>query len=307
MALYNILTKVVPKPIRQFIKHCFGGNIYYSNFLTTLFAKQWAEKDKRIDVCASQFAFLFHLANISSISGKICLEIGSGWVLSHTIVCYLLGAKKVIATDYYPLARPRVLKYAIKKSTVSLIRDCLAHFDDHQRVRNRLDNILSIKKFDFNILSELGIEYRAPIDILYTYDIKDVDFIYSLSVFEHIPTNQVSQMIFQLKEMLSPGGIMLHAIHLEDHHPSQNNPFAFLSESENYDINQQLSRGNRLRKSTWQKLFNQYPDMKSQLIYEWARTDKNIVLPTAIDRSIEYFDEQDLRVTHIGVLSTKIN
>ena len=68
-------------------------------------------RNRQVETMAAHFAHLLHRANIT-LKDRVCLEIGSGWVLSHAIVMYLLGAKRVIATDIIRGAYPSVLKQA---------------------------------------------------------------------------------------------------------------------------------------------------------------------------------------------------
>ena len=106
----QIITKLIPSAIKQKIK----GSEYYTHRITVKRAVDLASTSKRIDICSAQMAHIFHLSKLSSIEGKICLEIGSGWVLTHALVLYLLGAKKVIATDVVPIAQPQTLHLALR-------------------------------------------------------------------------------------------------------------------------------------------------------------------------------------------------
>jgi len=102
-----------------------GKNIPES-FESWKYARILARSSKRLDICAAQFAMLFHLSNKGDLTHKVCLEVGSGWVLSHAIICYLLGAKHIFATDISPNAHPATLKTAIHGAIPSAVRDTLA-------------------------------------------------------------------------------------------------------------------------------------------------------------------------------------
>jgi len=266
--------------------------------------RKLSSTSKRLDICSAQLAHILHLSNCGPLAGKVCLEIGSGWVLSHALVLYLLGAKKVITTDVACQAFPQFLIYAVRESIPSIVRDILSPFEDHELLRSRLNELISIDHFDFDVLQQLGISYVAPIDFAKENLDTQVDFIYSNSVLEHVPVDDAALMTRNLAKILSHGGHMLHCIHLEDHKNIYNAPFEFLSiPSEKYPEPLQASRGNRLRKSNWAKIFNGLEDTSSELIYEWVRNDKD--LPEYIDQSISYNDEIDLRTSHIGVFSSK--
>jgi hypothetical protein len=267
-------------------------------------AKKLASTSKRIDICAAQFAHSLHLKDQLSLSGKVCLEIGSGWVLSHALICHLLGAKRVIATDVTTLAKPQYLYRALHESVISIIRDVLSPYEDHTLIRKRLENLLNIKHFNHATLKELGIEYIAPVDLANNKLDIAVDFIYSNSVLEHVPVDEVAPLLKNLSKDLKPNGIMIHRIHLEDHKSISDNPFGFLAIPEkNYASDLQSKRGNRIRKSTWLKLFNDISNIRSEAIYEWTRENKK--LPSSIDQSIAYIDQADLMISHLGIFSKK--
>ncbi|MCP4178378.1 MAG: class I SAM-dependent methyltransferase [bacterium] len=165
--------------------------------------------------------------------------------------------------------------------------------------------MLSVKKFDFKILKEYGIEYISPIDLSSEKLNINVDFIYSQSVLEHVPINDISKLLKNLTRILNPSGTMIHCIHLEDHMNIPENPFSFLGVSENLFTNVvQSTRGNRIRSGEWSNIFNNISDIKTEFIYSYSRKDK--LLPKFIDPSISYSNENDLRISHIGVYNKKI-
>ena len=268
-------------------------------------ARKLASTSKRVDICAAQFAHSLHLADTSDLSGKVCLEIGSGWVLSHALICHLLGAKKVFATDIYPLAKPQYVYNALHESETSIIRDILSPYEDHNLIRKRLANLLAITHFNHDTLKELGIEYIAPINIAKNKLNIAVDFIYSNSVLEHVPFDDVVPLLRNLVTDLNKNGTMIHRIHLEDHLSISKDPFKFLTIPEKkYSRDLQSTRGNRIRKSTWMKIFHEIPNIKSEVMYEWSRNDIN--LPSEIDQSIEFDNQIDLKISHLGLFSKKM-
>ncbi len=292
----ELLKKLLPQTalskIRQF---------RYSN---ERYAKRLGATSKRLDLCAAQVAHILHLCERQSIKGKFCLEIGSGWVLSHAIVFHLLGAKRVIATDIERLADLNALYSSIHSSELSIIRDVLSPFDNHSDIRQRLNNLISIKRFTFQNLKEIGVEYVSPVDLSRKSLSAQFDIIYSFSALEHVHCQDITPLISNMNQMLKIGGVMLHAIHLEDHADFNEEPFVFLTETpHSFTRQMQSRRGNRLRKSQWNLLFNNLPNVEGSLLYQWLRTDK--ALPTAIDQSIAYTDNDDLRVSHIGVYCKK--
>ncbi|MCL6416094.1 methyltransferase domain-containing protein [Aestuariirhabdus sp. Z084] len=291
-----MIKKFVPYPLKKIIQS--------TDLYSIIDSKRLASSSKRLDICAAQFAQLLHLMDSKGIQGQTCLEIGSGWVLSHSLVCYLLGAKKVFATDISPNAHPSNLTLSINKSILSLVRDTLSPFEAHDRIRDRLDRLLKIKKFDTNELKKIGIYYEAPLDFSKHRPKEDIDLIFSFSVLEHIPVDDVENLINNLHSSLNTDGIQAHCIHMEDHKDIPNNPFSFLSiPHDKYSKTMQTDRGNRLRADQWISIFRLLNNADITQLYRWTRNDKKT--PKIIDNSIIYTDESDLRTTHIGILATK--
>ncbi len=267
-------------------------------------ALELATGSKRLDLCAAQIAHLFHLAEPPPLQGKVCLEVGCGWILTHAIVCHLLGAEKVIASDVAPMAHPSYIRTAVRRAVPYIVRDVLSPFCDHGEIRRRLDHLLSIDVFTFEILEELGIEYVGSIDLARRRLDVGVDFIYSLSVLEHVPVEDLPALLRNLTADLEPGGTMIHAIHLEDHRDIRNRPFPFLAEpASGYGRDQQTEHGNRIRRSEWRRLFDQVAGLESRFIYQFSRRDKE--LPDRIDPQVAHQGEADLRISHLGVYGTK--
>jgi cyclopropane fatty-acyl-phospholipid synthase-like methyltransferase len=287
-----MLKKLIPYPLQKAIQS--------TELYSTIDARRLASTSKKLDICAAQFAHLLHNLKPFDLTNKVCLELGSGWVLSHALICYLLGAKKVIATDISSNARPDNLYNAVNKSIIPLIRDILSPFEQHQQLRTRLEHLRSIKTFNFDTLESLGISYTAPIDLVKNQLEEQVDFIFSFSVLEHIPLDDVQTLIENLHSSLKPGGLQAHCIHLEDHKDIPGKPYAFLDASiESYDRKMQTDRGNRIRHSQWLEIFSSLKNSETKELYRWTRNDRS--LPMNIDPSIIHNGIEDLSVTHLGL------
>ena len=149
-----------------------------------------ASQGKRLDICANEVAIYLLQSGKSKyvLRDKVCLEVGSGWLLTHSLVFYLLGAKKVYATDIYPLLQPENILKAVYKSVDWSILDCLSIFEDRELIKVRFKKLLSFKKISVEVLRDLGIEYIAPIDLSHQKlpSNERIDFIFSKSVLEHV-------------------------------------------------------------------------------------------------------------------------
>ena len=270
--------------------------------------KKLAVGAKRLDLVSAQVADVLHLIGENGkypLKGKNCLEIGSGWVLSHSLIFWVLGAKKVVATDIAPVARPYVLKRAINAAIDSYIRDILAPFEDHGELRKRVAKLNSIESFDEQTLKEMGIEYQAPVDLAKEKPRGDFDFIFSNSVMEHVPVDDALPLLKNLNDCLNKGGKMVHRIHLEDHSSIAKDPFKFLATPlKDYPRAKQTELGNRIRTSEWKRIFGELEGSVSSSFFEYVRSEKPV--PSTIDSSIVYTDEDDLKSSNVGMLTVKL-
>ncbi|MFK8081962.1 MAG: methyltransferase domain-containing protein [Granulosicoccus sp.] len=283
------IARALPKGLKK--------TIAKTNLFENYRARDYAKGLKRIDICSAQIAMMLQQAGITSLRDKVCLEVGSGWLLTHAVVMHLLGARTVYATDITPHARPEIIKLAIRSAVDSVTRDHLAQFSSHDDVRRRLSHLRSISRFSFDALEELGIKYLSPVNIAEESIGEEIDFIYSISVMEHVPVDDIPALLDSLYKKLRTDGDMIHWIHMEDHR-NFSRPFDFFSIPEaDYPRELQTRHGNRVRASEWKAYFNSLSGAKNQSLTEFQRLDK--ALPDNTDASLSSFSEDDLRTSHI--------
>lgn len=258
-------------------------------------ARLLARSSKRLDVVAAQVAHLLHLSNVD-VRGKVVLELGAGWVLSHALVWRLLGARAVLATDLARQAHPAALRDAVRSATASIVRDVLSPFEDHEALRARLDALGAARSFE---PEALGLEYLAPLDLARAPLGRRVDVVASNSVLEHVAEDEAPALLANLAADLAPGGVMLHAIHLEDHRDPAR-PFAFLAAGEPAAP---AARGNRVRASRWLELFRA-AGLEPTVLYAWRRDAA--LLPAQVEPAVARRDADDLRTSHLGLLARRV-
>ena len=267
-------------------------------------AEQLAGTSKRLDLCAAEFAHLLHTSGAQSLHNLVCAEIGAGYVLSHSVVMHLLGARRVIAVDVQRIAHPASLSRAIGQSVAGIVINILSPFENRDAIRSRLHRLQDLKRFDFDVLSRFGIEYVAPLDLARDHIGTALDFVYTNAVLEHVPREELPSVLGHVAQDLTPGGRMISMVHLEDHRNLATAPFEFLQESvHSYNREMQTERGNRVRPSEWRRLFQGVPGTDVSVFMQSSRYDRP--LPPRIDESIFYTDEEDLRGSHLGILLTK--
>ncbi|MBN3922949.1 hypothetical protein [Nostoc sp. NMS4] len=296
----NIARNLLDERIKSMIR---SSDLYQVLYNRT-HSSQLALKGKRLDICANEVAiYLLQCGKEKYVlRDKVCLEIGSGWLLTHSLVFYLLGAKKVYATDVSPLLQPENIIKAVCNSVNWSILDSLSTFEDRDIIRFRLKKLFSLKSLSVEVLQDLGIEYIAPIDLSEQVPSSEkIDFIFSKSVLEHVPIDDVVPLLENLVSSLSEDGFMFHLIDLLDHRDTSERPFEFfIYHQEAYSRELQSRWGNRIRRSQWKQIFSNLKHLNSKFVFEWSHNDAE--LPEKIDSSIQYTDEEDLRISHIGVL-----
>ncbi|MBW4422912.1 MAG: class I SAM-dependent methyltransferase [Nostoc desertorum CM1-VF14] len=298
------MKKLATRLLNERTKSIVRSSEIYQLLFNKIHSSKLAVAGKKLDICASEIAIYLLQSGKGKyvLRDKICLEIGSGWLLTHSLVFYLLGAKKVYATDVYPLLQTENIFKAVCKSVHSSVLDSLSTFEDREIIRLRLKKLLSLKKLSVEALKDLGIEYIAPIDLSQIMPTSEkIDFIFSKSVLEHVPVDDVVPLLKNIVSSLSEDGFMFHLIHLLDHKDLNERPFDFfVYQQEAYSIELQSRWGNRIRRSQWAQIFANLKDVDSKFLFEWSCKDRE--LPEKIDPSIQYIDEEDLRISHIGVL-----
>lgn len=265
-------------------------------------ARLLARSSKRLDVVAAQVAHLLHLSGVD-VRGRVCLELGSGWVLSHALVLHLLGARAVIACDLERQASAAALRDAVGAATPSIVRDVLSPFEDHELLRERLEALLRLtgaRHLELEALRALDVEYVAPLDLTRGRLGRPVDLVLSSSVLEHVPVRDVPSLLGNVAADLAPSGVMIHAVHLEDHRDAATAPFAFLAEE---GFAAEGTRGNRLRASAWRRRFAALPGLVTRDLYAWRRAAA--LLPARVVEGLEHEGVDDLRASHVAFLTTR--
>jgi hypothetical protein len=296
----NLVKNLLDEQTKSLIR----SSVLYQALYNKMHSSKLAGAGKKLDICANEVAiYLLQCGKDKYVlRDKICLEIGSGWLLTHSLVFYLLGAKKVYATDVYPLLQPENIFKAVSNSVDWSVLDSLSTFEDREIIHLRLNKLLSLKSFSVEVLQDLGIEYIAPIDLSQKMPSEEkIDFIFSKSVLEHVPVDDIVPLLENLTNSLSEDGFMFHLIHLVDHKNLSERPFDFfIYQQETYSKELQSRWGNRIRRSQWKQIFSNLKNLEPRFVFEWSCNDRE--LPEKIDSSIQYTDEEDLRISHIGVV-----
>lgn len=214
-------------PISRFLYRIMFWKLYSSNFNTL---------DRKF-----QEMHIFLKQNNIDIRDKVVLELGPGNSYINAYNFLLHGAKKVIRVDKFP----RHIKTARQKKFYE---------GEIRFIKNRY----SIKELFFldrnNKIKEGFIKFINK-DLTNIENLK-VDFIYSLSVLEHI--KKIKENIIKMGKILKVGGYMYHSIDMRDHY-NFNDPFLFYKYSDfvwdSFLTKEGLSYTNRWRYADFIKEF----------------------------------------------------
>ncbi len=158
-----------------------------------------------------------HLSNFRAYcsSAKIDIalfyEFGTGWDLIIPLTYHALGVRRQTLIDLTPHLR------------FSLINDSIRRLVLHkEQIERSLGCALDIRGVPISSLEELyrlyGIEYRSPADARATGLPSDsVDFISNTETFEHIPPEDILEIMKECKRVLKHGGVASCDIDLRDH------------------------------------------------------------------------------------------
>lgn len=193
-----------------------------------------------------RFLFIWKLLDEHQIDlrDKVILELGPGNSFINSFNFLMNGVEKVILVDKYP----RFLQ--TKKQ-----RDFTKQEIDFMRSRHLKQDLFFLDEINGAVNKDY-IEFHG-VDIS-ELNIPPVDFIYSVSVLEHI--RDVENVIYSMKRLLKPGGIMYHHIDIRDHY-NFSSPFLFYKYSrstwENWLTKEGGSYTNRLRYRDFINLFKE--------------------------------------------------
>lgn len=262
-------------------------NIWYKLFYGMSFSTYMASKTNRsFDSMSAILIWMIHAVTKKyptfTLNNMDVLEIGSGQFLSHPLGVKLLGAKDVISIDLYRQFNQKAAQSSFSQQVMA--KKIFSSYAESSKYNLMLEDIKK-SRIDLNLITDFGITYLAPLDLL-DYNSKLVDFVISYTVLEHVPPKKIIPLLEKSIELLKSDGHFCHFIDLEDHKDATNKPFEFL-ENKDWSDSDCFSRGNRLRLNDWTKIFNEISEIEYEFTYILER-NKNL-LPNDIDKELNNY------------------
>ena len=197
------------------------------------------------------------------IQSSRMMEVGTGRRVDLPLGLFLGGAESIDTFDLH-----RYLKLPLVQNTVRFICDDQTKMEkiflpvtDQQAFSKRFEKICSARGTE-DLIRTAGIRYHAPADATAT-ELKagSIDVHVSYTVFEHIPTDILRNILHEARRVLSPDGVVLHHVDPSDHF-SHDDPeitrinFLKFSEAEwQRHAGNQFAYHNRLRVNDYRKIF----------------------------------------------------
>ena len=239
-----------------------GGSVY--RFIQKKFGRLKADPMSRIPAQAQMAHWILEMEG--KIEGKVFFEVGTGHNPIVPIGFFLCGAKKIVTVDRYR----RLDLDILKKSLAWLAENRKEIFEHYESVvewsvfNERMDLLKKLAQKPKECMLEANIEYLAPADAS-NIGLPDesIDYHISTTVFEHIPRQDIKQILNEARRILKEDGAAIHFIDLSDHFQHQDNSITsinFLKYSENEWIRiagNEFAYCNRLRVSDYSILFKE--------------------------------------------------
>ncbi len=204
------------------------------------------------------------LAQNNHIVGKTLLEIGTGHAPIVPIVFFLSGAESIITIDLNRRLDIDITRTSLKwmLENRNMLAEMYAEIVKPSLWNERFHIIEQFWSDPDLFLSKANIQYLAPANAAKTkLSEKSIDYIFSISVLEHIPEEIICKIGIESKRILRDDGLIIHLIDLSDHFQHQDHSitkinFLRFSKKEWMQIaNNEFAYCNRMRKSDYLAMF----------------------------------------------------
>jgi SAM-dependent methyltransferase len=148
-----------------------------------------------------------------TLTDRIALEIGTGWLPVAPMFYWLLGLRCCYAFDIDRLLSSRLTVAAAAQLIEIIEQPVRAPGDWRADLRSdRVEALRQLVRRGANhqeILVTCAIDYHAPADAAATgLPIGTVDVVFSSTVLEHVPTEDIGRLFREAYRILRPGAVM---------------------------------------------------------------------------------------------------
>ena len=155
-----------------------------------------------------------------SMSGKVVLEVGTGRRVNVPIALWLCGAARVLTVDLNQYLKPGLILEDLKfvRAHPALVKQTFGARAECSEFQRRLAILMRDDLDVPDLLLAAGIEHVAPLDARkMALDDGVVDYHVSNNVLEHIPPDELRDILVEGKRVVKPDGLLVHRVDFSDH------------------------------------------------------------------------------------------
>lgn len=244
--------------------------------------------------------------------GKIFLEVGTGRTVNLPTALWLCGAGRIVTVDLHPY-----LSEALVAESNQFVRQ---HRDEVQQLfgdwaqtpqfRERFDQLVNFSGGLDQTLKMMNVEYRSPADAArLDFDDGSFDFHISHAVFEHIPAEDILNILKEARRVLVSGGLLIHIIDPSDHFAHDDESitavnFLQFNENEWHRLaGNQFTFHNRMRAFEYLELFAQ---AGVHVLWQQQSIDKRALQALTngfhLNAQFQHIPLEDLAVTSLNMV-----
>ena len=148
------------------------------------------------------------------------LEVGTGHQLNFAIGLWLCGASRVVTIDLNRYLKPSLVwkDIAFVRKNESQVCALFGELAQRACFQERLAKLLDCPADFDRLLSMMNVSYLAPADAgSLNLESQSVDYHVSYTVLEHIPPDDLRQVLREGARVLVPDGLFVHFVDLSDH------------------------------------------------------------------------------------------
>ena len=152
--------------------------------------------------------------------GKSFLEVGTGRTVNLPTALWLCGAGRVVTVDLHPYLSEALVAESNQfvRQHRDEIRQLFGSWAQTPQFRERFDQLMNFSGGLDLTLKMMNVEYRSPADAAsLAFDDGSFDFHISHAVFEHIPAEDILNILKEARRVLVSGGLLIHIIDPSDH------------------------------------------------------------------------------------------
>lgn len=297
----QFLLAVIPggEPINDMLQARFGGLSDFEQAIATK-VEDWAG-----------IMTLLGGAGRPPIEGCTLLEIGTGWHPTLPVCFLLAGVGRVHSVD--------LNRHLSERLTLRMHDSLRGHLGRIAGLAGQPEADVAARYKAMTravaagpLLPALGVDYLAPCDASYLPALPDrsVDIVYSNSVLEHVPPQQIAALFRESHRIMKDGGVMVHAVACNDHYAHFDRGISFVNYLQYSDRrwriwNNRLQYQNRLRAPD----FIRYAEESGFRILHQTRAVRPGTMEAAARMELapqfRHYSREDLTATSVNFVAAK--